>query len=183
MWLARSYSTCCRNVRDSEPRDLFLRCRNPCARSSGLVYTTAHGPGNRPTPFQRMNHCPSCSKPLQTEDLVCPHCGISLHPGTATAGPASGGGGGMSVVATIVIAIVCIVVLAGCLGVVGFAFWFTGTPVAAPPPTPVPPPMVKKMATFPPMESIPVQEAPENMPPVDEAPSRKPNPEKSTNSP
>jgi hypothetical protein len=130
-----------------------------------------------------MNVCPSCSKSLGADDLVCPHCGISLHPGTANAGPASGGGHGMSVAAIVVIGIVGIVLLVGCLGIAGVAFWFfLDAPVAAPP-TPPPPPMVKKMATFPPLESLPVQEPSEDIPPADERPPRQPIPEESTTTP
>jgi len=133
-----------------------------------------------------MNICPSCSKPLQTSDLVCPHCGISLHPGTATAGPASGSAGGMSVIAIIVIVVVSIVLLLGCLGIAGGAFWFfMDVPMAAPPPPPVspPPPMVKKVPTVESAETLPVQEAPENRLPREEAPPRQPHPEDSTKTP
>jgi hypothetical protein len=69
-----------------------------------------------------MNTCPACSQPISPNDLACPKCGISLNPGTATAGPASGGmGKGLSVVAIIVMGLVGIVLLLGCLGSVG---WF-----------------------------------------------------------
>src|SRR5262249_37902982 len=132
-----------------------------------------------------MNTCPSCSKPLQTNDLVCPHCGISLHPGTATAGPASGSAGGMSIVAIIAIVVVSIVLLLSCLGILGGAFWFFMAPRTALPTTPVspPPPMVKKVPTVESMEALPVQEAPENRLPDDEAPPWQPNPEESTTPP
>jgi len=168
------------------PRNL-QSCRAPTSR---VVYTTAHGPGDQPTAFRRMeqrsamNTCPSCSKPLQTNDLVCPHCGISLNPGTATAGPASGGGG-MSVVAIIAIVIVSIVLLLGCLGLAGGAFWFFMAPVPALPTTPVspPPPMVKKMATFPPLESLPVQESSESTAPAEESPPLERESNESTKSP
>jgi hypothetical protein len=67
-----------------------------------------------------MNTCPACSLPISPNDLACPQCGISLNPGTATAGPAAGGAGkGPSVAAIVVIALVGIVALVGCLGTVG----------------------------------------------------------------
>src|SRR6266478_8111048 len=66
-----------------------------------------------------MNTCPACSQPVGPNDVTCPKCGISLHPGTATAGPASSGAKGLSVVAIVVIAIVAIVLLVGCLGLLG----------------------------------------------------------------
>jgi hypothetical protein len=64
-----------------------------------------------------MNICPACSQPISPDDLACPKCGISLNPGTATAGPASGGAGkGPSVAAIVVIALVGILLVVICLG-------------------------------------------------------------------
>src|SRR5262245_38361169 len=87
-----------------------------------------------------MNACPACSQAVSPTDLVCPKCGISLHPGTATAGPASGGGGkGLSVVAIVIVAVVGIVVLVGCLGTMfGFLFFLRAAPVPMTPPPAVP---------------------------------------------
>jgi hypothetical protein len=87
-----------------------------------------------------MNACPACSQPVGPNDLTCPKCGISLHPGTATAGPASGGSGkGLSVVAIVVIAVIGIVLLVGCLGVLGTGlFYFRTQAVMSPPPSAVP---------------------------------------------
>src|SRR6516165_7221521 len=65
-----------------------------------------------------MNTCPACSKTVDPNQLTCPHCGISLHPGTATAGPGSAGGGsGPSIGPIAVMIVVGIVVLVACLGV------------------------------------------------------------------
>jgi hypothetical protein len=87
-----------------------------------------------------MNACPACSQPVGPNDLTCPKCGISLHPGTATAGPASEGSSkGLSVVAIVVIAVIGIVLLVGCLGVLGTGlFFFRTRAVMSPPPSAVP---------------------------------------------
>jgi len=66
-----------------------------------------------------MNSCPACSKPIGADDLACPHCKIRLNPGTANEGPASGGGKTLSVAAIVVIAVAGIVLLLGCLGMLG----------------------------------------------------------------
>src|SRR6266446_257230 len=79
-----------------------------------------------------MNTCPACSQPISPNDLACPKCGISLNPGTATAGPASGGTGkGLSVVAIIVLGLVVIVLLLGCLGSVGWFLFALRKPTGA----------------------------------------------------
>ncbi len=85
-----------------------------------------------------MNTCPACSQPISPNDLVCPKCGISLNPGTATAGPAAGGAGkGPSVAAIVVIALIGIVAVGGCLGTVG-VFVFRSRAVMRPAPGWVP---------------------------------------------
>jgi hypothetical protein len=90
-----------------------------------------------------MNACPACSQPVGPNDTVCPKCSISLHPGTATAGPTGGGGKGMPVVAIVVIVIIGVVLLVGCLGLVGASFVFglrstTVVPSATPTMAPLP---------------------------------------------
>jgi hypothetical protein len=116
-----------------------------------------------------MNACPSCSQPVGPNDVVCPKCGISLHPGTATAGPASSGGKGLSVVAIVVIAIVAIVLLVGCLGVLGAGlFWFRAAavmPAATPSATPLPPLTETSEVEYSADEPIPLQVDPNNGPP------------------
>jgi hypothetical protein len=84
-----------------------------------------------------MNNCPACSQPISPNDLACPKCGISLNPGTATAGPASGGGGkGPSVAAIVVMGLVSILLLLVCLG--GVRALFVGRAVVRPPPGGIP---------------------------------------------
>jgi hypothetical protein len=81
-----------------------------------------------------MNTCPACSQPISSNDLACPKCGISLNPGTATAGPASGGTGkGLSVAAVIVMGLVGAVLLLGCLGSLGWFIYAPGFPMASKP--------------------------------------------------
>jgi len=70
-----------------------------------------------------MNTCPACSQAIGPNDLVCPKCGISLHPGTATAGPASGGGKGTSVFLIVGVGLVGIVLVLACLGILGARFY------------------------------------------------------------
>jgi hypothetical protein len=130
-----------------------------------------------------MNACPACAKSVDPNDLVCPHCGISLHQGTATAGPGSGGGKGLSVVAIVVIAIVGIVLLVACLGVVGSAFWFlVDAPVMAPSPS-APPPAIRKAVSPPPVETLPVLEGGTESPPAGVDSSRESSPEESRETP
>jgi hypothetical protein len=109
-----------------------------------------------------MNTCPACSKTVEPNQLACPHCGISLHPGTATAGPASAGGGsGLSIAAIVVIAVIGIVVLVVCLGGGLFFFRLAATPLPAPatPVTaPLPPAAPTAVGVAPPVE-IPVDGA------------------------
>ena len=62
-----------------------------------------------------MNACPACSQPTGQNDLFCPKCGISLNPGTSTAGPASASGKGSSVVVIVVALILGIVASLGVL--------------------------------------------------------------------
>src|SRR6266478_7702313 len=62
-----------------------------------------------------MNTCPACSQPVGPNDLKCPKCGISLHPGTATAGPSSGAGKGLSVVVIVIVGLIGIILVLGCL--------------------------------------------------------------------
>jgi hypothetical protein len=77
-----------------------------------------------------MNTCPACSQSVGPNDLTCPKCGISLHPGTATAGPASGGGQGLSVVVIVVMGLVGIILVLGCL--VSFGWFLLPGPVRPP---------------------------------------------------
>jgi hypothetical protein len=124
-----------------------------------------------------MNTCPACSKTVHPNDLVCPHCGISLHPGTATSGPASWGGGmGMSVVAIVVIAIVGIVLVVGCLGVVPF-FFMAGIGRAVPPPPPMvaPPSPVPMSLPVEPPDAVPALEAQAGQAPSEQTPADKVN--------
>src|SRR5262245_22859732 len=79
-----------------------------------------------------MNACPACSQPVSPNELTCPTCGISLHPGTATSGPAPGGGKGLSVVAIVVVGLVGIILLLGCL--VTFGWFLLPGPVMPPGP-------------------------------------------------
>jgi hypothetical protein len=130
-----------------------------------------------------MNVCPSCSKTVDPNDLVCPHCGISLHQGTSTAGPASGGGKGLSVVAIVVIGIVGIVLLIACLGVVGGAFWFLVDLPGVAPSAPAPPPAIKKTAAPQPVETLPVLEGGTENPPAGVDPTPESSPEESTETP
>src|SRR5262245_20588949 len=115
-----------------------------------------------------MNACPACSQPVSPNDTVCPKCGISLHPGTATAGPASGGGKGMSVVAIVVIVIIGVVVLIGCLGLVGASlrFGICSSTVATPPTTTAPlPPVIETMQVEESIDPVPFQVDPNAGPP------------------
>jgi hypothetical protein len=68
-----------------------------------------------------MNACPACSQAVSPNDLVCPKCGISLHHGTASAGPTSAGRG-PSLVLIVAIGLIAVVLLLGCL--LGIASWF-----------------------------------------------------------
>jgi hypothetical protein len=77
-----------------------------------------------------MNTCPACSQPVSPNELTCPKCGISLHPGTASAGPASGGGQGLSVVVIVVMGLVGIILVLGCL--VSFGWFLLPGPVRPP---------------------------------------------------
>jgi hypothetical protein len=79
-----------------------------------------------------MNTCPACSQPVSSNELTCPKCGISLHPGTATSGPASGGGKGLSVVLLVVAGLVGIFLVLGCL--VAFGWFLLPGPVMPPRP-------------------------------------------------
>jgi hypothetical protein len=127
-----------------------------------------------------MNACPACSQPVGPNDLVCPKCGISLHPGTATAGPAAGEGKGLSVVAIVVIAIVGIVLLLGCLGLVGSAFWFIAPGPGMAPATPAPLPPIDTGI----IEELPtVETSAESQTPDDEALPGRAHPEESTTTP
>lgn len=116
-----------------------------------------------------MNACPACSQPVTPNDSVCPKCGISLHPGTATAGPASGGGKGMSVVAIVVIVIIGVVLVVGCLGLVGASLVFgirSGASMPAATPTTAPlPPVTETMQIEESLEAVPLQVDPNNGPP------------------
>ena len=79
-----------------------------------------------------MNSCPACSQPVAPNELTCPKCGISLHPGTATSGPASGGGKGLSVVVIVVVGLVGMFLVLGCL--VTFGWFLLPGPVMPPRP-------------------------------------------------
>src|SRR5260370_19683152 len=106
-----------------------------------------------------MNACPSCSKPVDPNQLACPHCGISLHPGTATAGPAStGGGSGMSIAAIAMVAIVGIVVLLACLGAPVFLLFGARAMFRPPAPTPGSSPLPPVAPT--PVSALPPGEIP-----------------------
>ncbi len=87
-----------------------------------------------------MNNCPACSKVIHPNDLVCPHCGISLHQGTASASPASGGGSALSVVVIGIFVVIGILLVLGCLGT---AAMFVGFRAVSPP---APPPIVAPMS-------------------------------------
>src|SRR5262245_8321680 len=79
-----------------------------------------------------MNTCPACSQPVSPNELTCPKCGISLHPGTATSGPAPGDGKGLSVVVIVVAGLIGLFLVLGCLVTFGW-FLFPG-PVMPPRP-------------------------------------------------
>jgi hypothetical protein len=127
-----------------------------------------------------MNTCPACAQPVDPNLLNCPHCGISLHPGTATAGPASaggGGGGGMSIAAIVVFAIVGIVVLLACFGAP--VFWLFGArramvrpPAATPVASPLPPVVPPEVGASPPVE-LPVEDPTAESPDV-QSPAEQP---------
>jgi hypothetical protein len=131
-----------------------------------------------------MNACPACSQPVAPSDLVCPKCGISLHPGTATAGPASGSGKGLSIVAIVVIAIVGIILLIGCLGLLGAGVFFFRASAPMPSATPYTAPLAPATETTEAVESAgpgfletnppggPPEEAPAGQEPADEAPGK-----------
>ena len=116
-----------------------------------------------------MNACPACSQPVSSNDTVCPKCGISLHPGTATAAPTGGGGKGMSVVAIVVIVIIGVVVLIGCLGLVGAGLMFgirSSATMSAPAPTTAPlPPITETFEVQESGQSVPLQAGPNDGPP------------------
>jgi hypothetical protein len=113
-----------------------------------------------------MNACPACSQPVGPNDVTCPKCGISLHHGTATAGPAGGGGKGMSVVAIAVIVIIGVVLLVGCLGLVGASLVFgirSSARMPAATPTAAPLPSVSEAAEVEEsVEPVPLQADPNN---------------------
>jgi hypothetical protein len=130
-----------------------------------------------------MTTCPSCSKTVHSNDLVCAHCGINLHPGTATASPASGGAIALSIVAIVVIAIMGIVLLVGCLGV---SLWFfVATPVMGPGPAPVIEPPTDTPSSLPvePPEEVPDLELPPDRRPAEQAPTQQTTPEEDTATP
>ena len=86
-----------------------------------------------------MNTCPACSQPIAPNDLACPKCGITLHHGTATAGPASVGGKGLTIAAIVIFAGIGITLLVGFLGVYFFArLEVVAAPAAVPIPAGVP---------------------------------------------
>jgi hypothetical protein len=126
-----------------------------------------------------MNACPACSQPVGPNDITCPKCGISLHPGTATAGPAGGGGRGMSVVAIAVIVIIGVVLLVGCLGLVGASLMFgirsSATMPAATPTTSPLPPVTETFEVEESIEPLRVQPDPSIDPP-DQAPGEQNTP-------
>lgn len=124
-----------------------------------------------------MNTCPSCSKTVDPNQLACPHCGISLHPGTATAGPAStGGGSGMSVAAIAVVAIVGIVALLACLGVPALLLFGVRRAMVPPAPatpvsSPLPPIAPTAISASPPVTTpseAPLAVTPEDQPPAEQ---------------
>jgi hypothetical protein len=131
-----------------------------------------------------MNACPACSQPVGPSDLVCPKCGISLHPGTATYGPASGEGKGLSVVAIVVIAIVGILLVVGCLGLLGASVFFLRSSAPMPSATPYAAPLLPLTETTEAADSAetdslqanpqggPPQEAPGGPGPSDETPGK-----------
>jgi hypothetical protein len=106
---------------------------------------------------------------VSPNDTVCPKCGISLHPGTATAGPASGSGKGMSVVAIVVIVIIGLVLVVGCLGLLGAGLMFgirSGATMPSTPPTMAPlPPVTETMQVEESLDAVPLQVDPNNGPP------------------
>jgi hypothetical protein len=82
-----------------------------------------------------MNACPACSQAVSPNDLVCPKCGISLHHGTTSAGPASGGNRGPSTALLVGAGVVGILLLFGCLIFLGASVFMLRArtpPVAAP---------------------------------------------------
>jgi hypothetical protein len=118
-----------------------------------------------------MNACPSCSQPISPNDLACPNCGISLNPGTATAGPTAGGAAkGPSVAVIVGVAIVGIVLLVGCLGTV--AWFIAPMPVMGPasPTSATPVPLTPSYVV--PIEEkteSPATDAPQSQPPAEQA--------------
>jgi hypothetical protein len=109
-----------------------------------------------------MNNCPACSQPISPNDLACPNCGISLNPGTATAGPTAGGTAkGPSVAAIVVIVIVGIVVVIGCVG--GVRLLRVGRAVVRPAPGWVPAGSTVVYDVDDPIEIVPA-ETPVDMP-------------------
>src|SRR5262245_30143182 len=133
-----------------------------------------------------MNACPACSQPVGPNDTVCPKCGISLHPGTATAGPAGGGGKGMSVVAIVVIAMIGVVVLVGWVGLVGASLLFgirSSATMSAPTPTTAPlPPITETFEVQESGQSVPLQANP-NDSPSGQAPGEQKTPGESPDNP
>jgi hypothetical protein len=110
-----------------------------------------------------MTTCPACSQPISPNDLACPKCGISLNPGTATAGPAAGGAGkGPSVAAIVVIALVGIVAVVGCLGSAGI-FLVRSRAVVRPAPGWIPAGSTVVYEVDDPLEAVPA-EMPVEMP-------------------
>jgi hypothetical protein len=133
-----------------------------------------------------MNACPACSQPVGPNDVTCPKCGISLHPGTATAGPAGGSGKGMSVVAIVVIVIIGVVLLVGCLGLVGASLIFglrssARMPAATPTAAPLPP-ITESVEVQESGQSVPLQVDPKNGPPS-QAPSEQNTPDERSDKP
>jgi hypothetical protein len=117
-----------------------------------------------------MNTCPACSKTVHPNDLVCPHCGIALHPETPTSAPASGSGMGLSVIVIVVVAVIGIVLILGCLGAAGFFVMARAVPMPAPPPAPVTAPAaIPKAPMVEERKTVPESETPAAQPPVKEA--------------
>jgi hypothetical protein len=108
-----------------------------------------------------MNACPACSQAVSPNDLSCPKCGISLHHGTTSAGPAAGGSKGPSTILIVGAGIVVILLLFGCLIFLGASAFLIRART---------PPMVAPMPAGSTMEfefeeaDVPSAEVPANMP-------------------